>query len=252
MSDEKVVEAPEEKKKNPLIKIIILVLVFLIAVSVSVLGTLFATGAFSKQPDHAGQTAEENEHADAGGHAKPDAGHGKPDAHGKKPDAQGSKPDAHGKKPDAQGSKPDAHGKKPDAHGGKEEKGSSKSSKDGGLNKKLIPKDSQDRFEKSYMELDDKKALVANVAGSRKVMQASLSLMTQYDDRVFQNVEKHRAALRSAALDVLRQVTEADLAKPDFRTELAKRLRDKINSELVRLENFGGIEEIFFTEFVYQ
>ena len=238
MSDEKVVEAPEEKKKNPLIKIIILVLVFLIAVSVSVLGTLFATGAFSKQPDHAGQTAEENEHADAGGHAKPDAGHGKPDAHGKKPDAQGSKPDA--------------HGKKPDAHGGKEEKGSSKSSKDGGLNKKLIPKDSQDRFEKSYMELDDKKALVANVAGSRKVMQASLSLMTQYDDRVFQNVEKHRAALRSVALDVLRQVTEADLAKPDFRTELAKRLRDKINSELVRLENFGGIEEIFFTEFVYQ
>ena len=236
MSDEKVVEAPEEKKKNPLIKIIILVLVFLIAVSVSVLGTLFATGAFSKQPDHAGQTAEENEHADAGGHAKPaaqtkDAGHGKPDAHDKKPDA---------------------HGKKPDAHGGKEEKGSSKSSKDGGLNKKLIPKDSQDRFEKSYMELDDKKALVANVAGSRKVMQASLSLMTQYDDRVFQNVEKHRAALRSVALDVLRQVTEADLAKPDFRTELAKRLRDKINSELVRLENFGGIEEIFFTEFVYQ
>ena len=229
MSDEKELEAPEEKKKNPLIKIIILVLVFLIAVSVSVLGTLFATGAFSKKPDDAGQTAAEDEHADAGDHAKPaaktkDAGHGKPDA----------------------------HGGKPDAHGGKQDKGSAKSSKDGGLNKKLIPKDSQDRFEKSYMELDDKKALVANVAGSRKVMQASLSLMTQYDDRVFQNVEKHRAALRSVALDVLRQVTEADLAKPDFRTELAKRLRDKINSELVRLENFGGIEEIFFTEFVYQ
>ena len=227
MSDEKELEAPEEKKKNPLIKIIILVLVFLIAVSVSVLGTLFATGAFSKKPDDAGQTAAEDEHADAGGHAKPAA----------QTPAAKTKDAGHGK---------------PDAHGGKQDKGSAKSSKDGGLNKKLIPKDSQDRFEKSYMELDDKKALVANVAGSRKVMQASLSLMTQYDDRVFQNVEKHRAALRSVALDVLRQVTEADLAKPDFRTELAKRLRDKINSELVRLENFGGIEEIFFTEFVYQ
>ena len=118
--------------------------------------------------------------------------------------------------------------------------------------KKALPKDAQARFEKSYMDLDDKKALVANISNSRKVMQVSLSLMTQYDDRVFQNVEKHRAALRSAALDVLRQVAEADIMKPEFRSELAKRLRDKINVELERLENFGGIEEVFFTELVYQ
>ena len=102
------------------------------------------------------------------------------------------------------------------------------------------------------MELDDKKPLVANVSGSRKVMQASLSLMTHYDDRVFQNVEKHRTALRSAALDVLRQVTEADLARPDFRTEILAKLRDRINQELERLEGFGGIEEVFFVEFVFQ
>ncbi|MEY3748752.1 MAG: dTDP-glucose 4,6-dehydratase [Actinomycetota bacterium] len=99
---------------------------------------------------------------------------------------------------------------------------------------------------------DDKKALVTNLSGSRKVMQVSLSLMTMYDDRVFKNVEKHRAALRSGLLDVLRQVTEAELAKPDFRNDLALRLRDRINAELERLENFGGIDEVFFTEFVVQ
>ena len=124
--------------------------------------------------------------------------------------------------------------------------------KGGAPQKKPLPPNAQTRFEKSYMELDEKKALVANVAGSRKVMQISLSLMTQYDDRVFQSVEKHRAALRSAALNVLRLVTEADLVKPDFRSELAQRLCDRINAELERLENFGGIEEVFFTEFVYQ
>ena len=102
------------------------------------------------------------------------------------------------------------------------------------------------------MDLDEKKPLVANISGSRKVMQVRLSLMTQYDDRVFKNVEKHRAALRSGALDVLRQVTEADLAKPEFRNELAVKLREKINAELERLENFGGIEEVFFNEFVFQ
>jgi flagellar FliL protein len=83
-------------------------------------------------------------------------------------------------------------------------------------------------------------------------MQVSLSLMTQYDDRVFKNVETHRAALRSASLDVLRTVTEPDLSKPEFRIQLAGRLRDRINMELERLEGFGGIEEVFFTEFVYQ
>ena len=118
--------------------------------------------------------------------------------------------------------------------------------------KKAIPADKDTRFEKSYMDLDEKKPLVANIFGSRKVMQVSLALMTQYDDRVFKNVAKHRAALRSGALDVLRQVTEADLAKPEFRNELAVKLREKINAELERLENFGGIEEVFFNEFVFQ
>lgn len=230
MSDEKAAEAPEEKKKNPMIKIIILVVVFLVVISIAVVGTLFATGAFSKKPVDAEQSAEEEENANAE--------HGKPAAHGES--GGHDKPKEKGK---AEG-----HGKS-EEHGGEEKK---RASKAGDPHKKPIPKDAQARFEKSYMELDDKKSLVANVAGSRKVMQTSLSLMTQYDDRVFQNVEKHRAALRSVALDVLRQVTEADLAKPDFRADLAKQLRDKINAELVRLENFGGIEEVFFTEFVYQ
>ena len=210
MSDEKTPEATEEKKKNPMIKIIILIVVLLLVVSIAVLGTLFATGAFSPKKEMAHDAPEE--HADK---------------HSEK------KGDSHSVK-----KKGDDHGKK-----------------GGGVadpQKKQIPKDVDARFEKSYMELDDKKPLVANVAGSRKVMQVSLSLMTQYDDRVFANVEKHRAALRSAALDTLRQVTEADLAKPDFRSELAKQLRVRINSELTRLENFGGIEEVFFTEFVHQ
>jgi len=236
MSDEKAAEAPEEKKKNPMIKIIILVVVFLVVISIAVVGTLFATGAFSKKPVDAEQSAEEEENADAE-HGAP-AEHGKPAAHG-----ESGGHDKPKEKGEAEG-----HAKS-EEHGGEEKKGASKA---GEPHKKPIPEDAQARFEKSYMELDDKKSLVANVAGSRKVMQTSLSLMTQYDDRVFQNVEKHRAALRSVALDVLRQVTEADLAKPDFRADLAKQLRDKINAELVRLENFGGIEEVFFTEFVYQ
>ena len=227
MSEEKT-EPTEEKPKKPIVKIIIAVVGVVLLIVLSVGGTLMATGVFSKKTKASAEQALEEDAPAADGHGAPAAGaHGAPAAGGHDAPAAG----AHGEP--AKG----AHGEP---------------AKGGSPAKKAIPSDKDTRFEKSYMELDDKKALVANVAGSRKVMQVSLSLMTQYDDRVFKNVEKHRAALRSGALDVLRQVTEADLAKPDFRHELAVRLREKINSELERLENFGGIEEVFFTEFVFQ
>ena len=106
------------------------------------------------------------------------------------------------------------------------------------------------RFENSYMELE--KPLVSNLTGTRKVIQVNLSIMTHYDERVFKNVKKHEPALRSAALDVMRQSTEADLGGPDFRKNLALKIRDEMNAVLTKYEDFGGIEEVFFTSFVVQ
>ena len=106
------------------------------------------------------------------------------------------------------------------------------------------------RFENSYMELE--KPLVSNLTGTRKVIQVNLSIMTHYDERVFKNVKKHEPALRSAALDVMRQSTESDLGSPDFRKNLAAKIRDELNAVLTKYEDFGGIEEVFFTSFVIQ
>ena len=106
------------------------------------------------------------------------------------------------------------------------------------------------RFENSYMELE--KPLVSNLTGTRKVIQVNLSIMTHYDERVFKNVKKHEPALRSAALDAMRQSTEADLGSPDFRKNLAAKIRDELNAVLTKYEDFGGIEEVFFTSFVVQ
>jgi len=106
------------------------------------------------------------------------------------------------------------------------------------------------RFENSYMELE--KPLVSNLTGTRKVFQVNLSIMTHYDERVFKNVKKHEAALRSAALDVMRQNTETDLNTPEFRKTLAAKIREEMNAVLTKYEDFGGIEEVFFTSFVVQ
>ncbi len=106
------------------------------------------------------------------------------------------------------------------------------------------------RFEKNYMQLD--KELMTNITGSKKVMVVQIALMTHYDSRVFDNVKKHEFALRSAMLDVMRQSTEADINKPDFRKDLAAKLKDTMNELLENYEDFGGIEDVFFTSFVMQ
>lgn len=211
-------EAPAKSKK-PIILILVGVIALVVIVAGTMVGTLFITGFFNKPPPSADQLLAED-------------GHGA-DAHGAKPaDAHGAKPaDAHGAKP--------ADGK--DAKGGKEVSGPPK------LNKKSPD---SPRFEYTYHQL--KKDFLSNLMSSKKVMSIQISIMTRYDDRVFENVDKHEAALRSAVLDVLRQTTDADLVKPEFRKDLAIKIRDAMNSLLEKLEDFGGIEEVFFTSFVVQ
>lgn len=214
-------EAPAKSKK-PIVLIIAGVLALVVIIAGTMVGTLFITGFFSKpQPSAEQQLAEEDGHGD-----KP------ADAHGAKPaDAKGDKKpaDAHGAKPaDAKGDKKPTDGPPK-------------------LNKKSPD---SPRFDYTYHQL--KRDFLSNLMSSKKVMSIQISIMTRYDDRVFENVDKHEAALRSVILDVLRQTTEADLVKPEFRKDLAIKLRDAINSLLEKLEDFGGIEEVFFTSFVVQ
>ncbi|MDC0088663.1 flagellar basal body-associated FliL family protein [Porticoccaceae bacterium] len=106
------------------------------------------------------------------------------------------------------------------------------------------------RFEQSYFQLA--KPLVANVSNSRKVMQATVSIMTHYDSRVIDNVEKHDFPLRAAILAAMRKVTEAEVSDKDFQSNLAEELKIEMNAVLESLEDFGGIEAVYFTEFVVQ
>ena len=106
------------------------------------------------------------------------------------------------------------------------------------------------RYQQHYLELE--RDFVVNLTNSRKVMQVQIALMTHYDNRVFDNVKKHEFALRSVTLDVMRQATDVDLARPNFRTEMAEKIRTEMNTVLEKYEDFGGIEAVFFTNFVIQ
>ncbi|MBD8048917.1 flagellar basal body-associated FliL family protein [Limnohabitans radicicola] len=191
MADEEI--EVEEKKKSPLIKIIIFAVVGILVLAGTVVGTMFVTGFFDKKDSSAVEARlAELEAAASAAKAASEA-----------------------------------------------------------IPQK-VTKDSPEltRFENSYMDLE--KPLVSNMMNSRKVMQVNVSIMTHYDERVFKNVKKHEVALRSVALDVMRQQTDAELNTPEFRKELANKIRDAMNKTLEKYEDFGGIEEIFFSSFVVQ
>jgi flagellar protein FliL len=222
---EEVVEG-EPKKKGPLVKIILIVVAVLLLIGLSVGGTLLATGFFNKKPKEAVDAQLDKLEGHGDGHGAPAAdGHGAPaaDAHAA-PAA-----DAHGKPA------VDSHGKPVAEPEGKE---------------LASPEGEAERWKFNYYAFE--KPLLSNVAGSRKVMQVTLTIMTHYDERVIKNLKTHELALRAGILDVMRQKTEADLLRPDFRKALAEDLRLVINSLLEKYEGFGGIEEVMFTEFVVQ
>ena len=214
---EEVVEG-EPKKKGPLVKIILIVVAVLLLIGLSVGGTLLATGFFNKKPKEAVDAQLDKLEGQGDGHGAPAA-----DAHAA-PAA-----DSHGKPAG------DSHGK-PAAEAEPKELAS--------------PEGEAERWKFNYYAFE--KPLLSNVASSRKVMQVTLTIMTHYDDRVIKNLKTHELALRAGILDVMRQKTEADLVRPDFRKALAEDLRLVINSLLEKYEGFGGIEEVMFTEFVVQ
>ena len=119
-----------------------------------------------------------------------------------------------------------------------------------GPSKETLDSPELTRFENTYMEIE--RPLVANIVNSRKVMQVKVAIMTHYDDRVVANMEKHEFAIRSEMLDVMRKIDETRISEPNFSSDLAEQLKIAVNSVLERYEDFGGVEEVMFTEFVVQ
>ena len=216
----------EAKPKKPIALIIGVAVGIVVLIAGTVVGTLLLakqTGFFAPPPN-------------------PDAmleGEGG-DGHGEKA------ADGHGEK------KADAHGAPADAHGGGGDHGDKKGdAKDAGGPPKLNKKSPDSpRFDYTYFQLE--REFLVNLSGSKKVMSVQIAIMTRYDERVVENIKKHEFALRSAIMDSMRMTTEAELAKPDFRRDLAKKVADVMNTLLERLEDFGGVEEVNFTNFIVQ
>ena len=115
-----------------------------------------------------------------------------------------------------------------------------------------IPKEVpvEEKFETTYYEFPE--PFTNNLAGSKKFGQVTLGVATQYDSKVIENLEKHKLALIDAINGKLSEMTEADLTGLENRRKVAGIIKDLINETLENLEDFGGIEQVFFKKLVIQ
>jgi flagellar FliL protein len=65
-------------------------------------------------------------------------------------------------------------------------------------------------------------------------------------------VAKHQIAIEASIIQTMAFYGEEELTSIEGRTRVAAALRDAMNDVLIRNEDFGGIEEVMFTHFVFQ
>jgi flagellar FliL protein len=112
------------------------------------------------------------------------------------------------------------------------------------------PVPSREQYVTSYFEFPGN--FTTNMRGSRRFVQMSIGLSTQFDKRVIENVQKHEVAIRSEVLAVLAEQGEADISGVENRRRIQNQIKDAINNVLMDRTEFGGIENVFITALVMQ
>lgn len=112
------------------------------------------------------------------------------------------------------------------------------------------PVPTKETFVTSYFEFPGN--FTTNLKGSRRFVQMSIGLATQYDKRVIENVQKHEVAIRAEVLALLAEQAEPDVIGVDNRRRLQGLIRDAINRILMERTNFGGIDDVYITALVMQ
>ena len=116
--------------------------------------------------------------------------------------------------------------------------------------KKVKKVNVEEKFLTTYYEFPGN--FTTNLRESKKFLQITVGVSTQYDEEVMVNVESHQLALRGIILGVMSEYSEGDVAGRDGKQALSTSIKDALNVFLEDKEGFGGVEGIHFTSFVLQ
>ncbi len=115
-------------------------------------------------------------------------------------------------------------------------------------NVKTVPE--VDAYETTYFEFPGN--FTTNLKNSKKFLQISVGVSTQYDEKVIEMVDQHQLALRSVILSVISDFSEESISGSEGKNALSEKLLKEMNVKLESLKEFPGIEGVFFTSFVVQ
>ncbi|NJC34732.1 flagellar FliL protein [Sphingomonas jejuensis] len=107
-----------------------------------------------------------------------------------------------------------------------------------------------DEYESSYQPLE--KEFTSNLKDSTHFVQMGIAVGTNYDARVLENVTKHELAIRSAVLMTISETEEDQVFTTEGKEQLQRRLVQTINHVLEEKTGFGGVGNVYFTNFIVQ
>ena len=139
-------------------------------------------------------------------------------------------------------------GKEEGGHGGGGESAEAKPAENHGM--PTPAGEGGDRYASNYYAME--KDFTANLQDSVHVLQVGIAISTPYDDTVIRNIKTNDIAVRSAVLMTLGDTSEDQVFSSQGKEVLAKRLAAAINKVLKEKEGFGGVGNVYFTNFVVQ
>jgi len=107
-----------------------------------------------------------------------------------------------------------------------------------------------EKYASNYYAME--KEFTSNLQDSVHFIQVGLAISTPYDDSVIENIKTNEIAVRSSILMALGDTTEDQVFTSDGKKQLERRLAKAINDTLKEKEGFGGVGNVYFTNFVVQ
>ena len=106
------------------------------------------------------------------------------------------------------------------------------------------------KYESSYYQIE--KEFTSNLKDSVHLIQVGLAVSTPYDEKVIEHLKAHELAIRSAVLMTLNDTDEEQIFTAEGKKDLQRRLVKAINDVLKEKEGFGGVGNVYFTNFIVQ
>ncbi|PNQ01615.1 flagellar basal body-associated protein FliL [Sphingobium sp. SA916] len=105
-------------------------------------------------------------------------------------------------------------------------------------------------YQATYFQLQT--PFTSNMSDTDAFAQISIAVSTYYDIRVVEAIKVHEMAIRSQVLMMLAEQPVEALSTPEGKRALQGKIKGIINDILKQKTGYGGVDNVYFTNFVIQ